>query len=231
MIAELFVRLGLRDATGPCDPTCEFDVNISKGVITHPNLVKFRGRVAPRTKRPEHWWRSRTNSLPDPAVFHSRMVEEAGVATPGRRDAPACGRRGKIGLGESRAAPSKRVLRCSPCSVEAKRIASRCPLCGQKLTPLERPPSAKRAFDCTRQNIMLDPLIVGSVRLATSTAWWAAASAAWSPASLADLTALRAIINSLTRTDRDAAGRPGFAGRQSLPQTTKYLPSGVTGCA
>jgi hypothetical protein len=33
--------------TGPCDPTYDFDVNISNGVITEPNLVKFRGTVAP----------------------------------------------------------------------------------------------------------------------------------------------------------------------------------------
>jgi hypothetical protein len=32
---------------GPCDPTYDFDVNISNGVITEPNLVKFRGSVAP----------------------------------------------------------------------------------------------------------------------------------------------------------------------------------------
>jgi hypothetical protein len=33
--------------TGSCDPSYEFDVNVSNGVITHPNLVRFRGRVAP----------------------------------------------------------------------------------------------------------------------------------------------------------------------------------------
>jgi|SRR5580658_3115742 hypothetical protein len=30
---------------GACDPTYSFDVNISNGVITQPNLVRFRGRV------------------------------------------------------------------------------------------------------------------------------------------------------------------------------------------
>ena len=30
---------------GACDPTYHFDVNISNGIVTHPNLVKFRGRV------------------------------------------------------------------------------------------------------------------------------------------------------------------------------------------
>jgi hypothetical protein len=30
---------------GACDPNYEFDVTISDGVISHPNLVKLRGRV------------------------------------------------------------------------------------------------------------------------------------------------------------------------------------------
>jgi hypothetical protein len=32
--------------SGPCDPTYDFDVNITNGVIRHPNLVKFHGTVA-----------------------------------------------------------------------------------------------------------------------------------------------------------------------------------------
>ena len=31
---------------GTCDPTYNFTVNVSDGVVTHPNLVKFRGYVA-----------------------------------------------------------------------------------------------------------------------------------------------------------------------------------------
>jgi hypothetical protein len=31
---------------GACDPAYNFSVNISNGVVSHPNLVKFRGRVA-----------------------------------------------------------------------------------------------------------------------------------------------------------------------------------------
>jgi hypothetical protein len=31
---------------GPCDPTYNFTVNVSDGVLTHPNLVKFKGYVA-----------------------------------------------------------------------------------------------------------------------------------------------------------------------------------------
>ena len=46
--------LGLRRTLGPlfvtqrgaCDPTYNFSVNITDGIVTHPNLVKFRGYVA-----------------------------------------------------------------------------------------------------------------------------------------------------------------------------------------
>jgi hypothetical protein len=31
---------------GACDPTNTFSVNINDGIITHPNLVRFRGHVA-----------------------------------------------------------------------------------------------------------------------------------------------------------------------------------------
>lgn len=31
---------------GACDPTYSFSVKISDGVVTHPNLVRFRGYVA-----------------------------------------------------------------------------------------------------------------------------------------------------------------------------------------
>jgi hypothetical protein len=31
---------------GACDPTYNFSVNIADGVVTHPNLVRFRGYVA-----------------------------------------------------------------------------------------------------------------------------------------------------------------------------------------
>ena len=31
---------------GACDPTYNFTVNVYNGVVTHPNLVRFRGRVA-----------------------------------------------------------------------------------------------------------------------------------------------------------------------------------------
>lgn len=31
---------------GECDPSYSFTVNVSSGVVTHPNLVKFKGYVA-----------------------------------------------------------------------------------------------------------------------------------------------------------------------------------------
>ena len=31
---------------GACDPSYNFTVNVSDGVVTHPNLVKFQGYVA-----------------------------------------------------------------------------------------------------------------------------------------------------------------------------------------
>jgi hypothetical protein len=31
---------------GACDPTYNFSVNITDGIVTHPNLVKFTGYVA-----------------------------------------------------------------------------------------------------------------------------------------------------------------------------------------
>jgi hypothetical protein len=31
---------------GACDPTYDFSVNITNGIVTHPNLVKFTGHVA-----------------------------------------------------------------------------------------------------------------------------------------------------------------------------------------
>ncbi|MGA7804133.1 MAG: hypothetical protein WCB02_05850 [Bradyrhizobium sp.] len=31
---------------GACDPAYNFTVNVADGVVTHPNLVKFRGYVA-----------------------------------------------------------------------------------------------------------------------------------------------------------------------------------------
>ena len=31
---------------GACDPNYNFSVNVTNGVVTHPNLVRFRGYVA-----------------------------------------------------------------------------------------------------------------------------------------------------------------------------------------
>ena len=32
--------------SGACDPSYNFTVNVSDGIVSHPNLVKFRGYVA-----------------------------------------------------------------------------------------------------------------------------------------------------------------------------------------
>jgi hypothetical protein len=31
---------------GACDPTYNFSVNVANGIVTHPNIVRFRGYVA-----------------------------------------------------------------------------------------------------------------------------------------------------------------------------------------
>jgi hypothetical protein len=36
---------------GACDATYNFSVNITDGIVTHPNLVRFRGYVARRGSR------------------------------------------------------------------------------------------------------------------------------------------------------------------------------------
>ena len=40
-------HLSFMTQSGACDPSYEFDVNISRGVISHPNLVRLRGSVSP----------------------------------------------------------------------------------------------------------------------------------------------------------------------------------------
>jgi hypothetical protein len=32
---------------GDCDPTYNFTVDVTNGIVTHPNLVRFTGKVAP----------------------------------------------------------------------------------------------------------------------------------------------------------------------------------------
>jgi len=40
-------HLTFETRTGPCDASYDFDVNILNGNISHPTLVRFRGRVSP----------------------------------------------------------------------------------------------------------------------------------------------------------------------------------------
>lgn len=69
-----------------------------------------------------------------------------------------------------------------------------------------------------------------SKRFATSTASWAAASPAWSCRPFASLTDRRADMSSETSAAFRSIDSRGFARRHSRPRTTKYRPSGVTGC-
>src|ERR1700753_2404458 len=69
-----------------------------------------------------------------------------------------------------------------------------------------------------------------SARLITSTALCAAASASRSASCLAVRTALRALPSRRARSDLSSSPSFGFVIRQSRPRTTKYRPSGVTGC-
>lgn len=40
-------HLTFETRAGSCDASYDFDVNIANGNISHPNLVKFHGRVSP----------------------------------------------------------------------------------------------------------------------------------------------------------------------------------------
>jgi len=64
---------------GACDPAYNFTVNVSNGVLTHPNLLKFRGYVA------------RSG-----AVRAAPLAAGHGAATQEMRDARATGPRNEI---------------------------------------------------------------------------------------------------------------------------------------
>ena len=54
---------------GPCDPTYEFSVNIHDGVVTHPNLVTFRGHV------------SRSGAVQASVTVHEKFASGSGRLT------------------------------------------------------------------------------------------------------------------------------------------------------
>ena len=81
---------------GACDPTYNFSVNITDGVVTHPNLVKFTGQVArsgavhasvivPDTMPP-----AQAGSRAIPVAGHGAAIREAraaqGTGPPNRID-------------------------------------------------------------------------------------------------------------------------------------------------
>lgn len=39
-------HLSFETRAGSCDPSYNFDINVSNGNVSHPNLVRFRGRVS-----------------------------------------------------------------------------------------------------------------------------------------------------------------------------------------
>jgi hypothetical protein len=40
--------LTIRTERGACDPSYNFQVDIRNGIVSHPNLVRLRGRVTPK---------------------------------------------------------------------------------------------------------------------------------------------------------------------------------------
>jgi len=76
--------------TGTCDPTYNFAVNVSDGVVTHPNLVKFIRQVRVGSCVGDG---SRKNSLPAQAGFSGRPVAKNGAAAREVRDVRATGPR------------------------------------------------------------------------------------------------------------------------------------------
>ena len=74
--------------TGLFDPSYNFTVDITDGVVTHPNLVRFKGYVA---KSGSCVGDGRTNSRPAPAGSSGPPVAENGVAARELRDARAIG--------------------------------------------------------------------------------------------------------------------------------------------
>jgi hypothetical protein len=71
---------------GACDPTYNFSVNITNGIITHPNLVKFRGYVA-RSGAVRASVAVHKNSPPARAGSQEISVAALGAAVRGRRAA------------------------------------------------------------------------------------------------------------------------------------------------
>ena len=56
--------------SGDCDPSYDFEVNISNGNISHPNLVRFRGRV------------SRTGAVRAAVTVQDKHASDAGRLNP-----------------------------------------------------------------------------------------------------------------------------------------------------
>lgn len=124
--------------TGTCDASYNFTVNISEGIVTHPNLAKFRGRV------------SKSGSVRAAVTVHEKSASGAGklsakrvvadgTATPAHHDVQATGR-----LSETdHASPEPRVIEgtCPPSMFDLESSA-RLHAAARHGTESERPRSA-----------------------------------------------------------------------------------------
>jgi hypothetical protein len=111
---------------GSCDPSYNFTVNVSDGIVTHPNLVKFKGYVA------------KSGSVRASVTVHDKFASGTGrffgmsgrgkwSGRAGARDARVTGPRSAIeqfekGSTVSRAADVRR-------GIEGDRAGSRTPVC------------------------------------------------------------------------------------------------------
>jgi hypothetical protein len=93
---------------GACDPSYNFTVNVSDGVVTHPNLVKFKGYVA------------KSGSVHASVTVHDKFASGTGrlFRTSGRgiwsdragvRDARATGPRNAINIDGKEEHPGDRL--------------------------------------------------------------------------------------------------------------------------
>jgi hypothetical protein len=88
---------------GACDPSYNFTVNINDGIVSHPNLVKFRGYVA-RSGAVRASASVPTNTLPARAGCRAPPAAGLGVVTPEMRVARAIGRLAAISNSPRRSA-------------------------------------------------------------------------------------------------------------------------------
>jgi len=67
---------------GACEPSYNFTVNVSDGIVSHPNLVKFRGHVT-RSARCTRQSQFMTNTPRVPASSPAPRARARGAVAPG----------------------------------------------------------------------------------------------------------------------------------------------------